>query len=249
MPDWIEIEDAFDECVRSMGGQCVRDLLPGDPGFPNADYIFREVNVVAELKCLEHDPRKKPGFQQRLRGLLSRWVSEGRMPPLPKGTTRIDTQSLPPEVRREFVSLFRPQVQSAVKKASRQIKSTIDHFDLQEARGLLLVANDGHSVMHPAAAFYFLHHILKSHEAINGAVYFTANVTASVPDCPEPALVWGDVFVDGRERIPQEFLRSLSEHWQRALENRRGERLRPIRPAHATAEMVEAVRLREEPSK
>jgi hypothetical protein len=57
-PTFIDIEPAFDRLVASVrGGRLVRELMPAAPNLPlNADYIFPEDDVIAELKCLEKKP-------------------------------------------------------------------------------------------------------------------------------------------------------------------------------------------------
>jgi hypothetical protein len=36
-----------------MGGGVVSDILPGNPSFENADYSFKNNNIIGELKEIE----------------------------------------------------------------------------------------------------------------------------------------------------------------------------------------------------
>jgi len=52
-PAPIDIEAAFDEFVQDLGGYKISDLIEDKSAMPqNADYLFREQNVIAELKTL-----------------------------------------------------------------------------------------------------------------------------------------------------------------------------------------------------
>ena len=53
-PDPLPIEQSFDRFVERFGGTKISDLISDQANMPlNADYIFRDHNVVAELKTLE----------------------------------------------------------------------------------------------------------------------------------------------------------------------------------------------------
>jgi len=67
----IEIEREFDQVVKASGGQIVRDLLSKSPRFDNADYVFHDQKIVAELKCLREDKANDPSTTSRLRRL---WI-------------------------------------------------------------------------------------------------------------------------------------------------------------------------------
>ena len=51
----IPVESAMNDCVQAFGGELGANLRPSVNSPKNADYVFREDNVVAELKCLEND--------------------------------------------------------------------------------------------------------------------------------------------------------------------------------------------------
>src|SRR5689334_13066650 len=95
----IEIEPEFDKLVREAGGELVSELIGRSPAFDNADYLFREHRIVAELKCLREDKQGDPSTQSRLRRLWIRWrqkgIVRGAVPP------RIDTRQLPPNCQTE----------------------------------------------------------------------------------------------------------------------------------------------------
>lgn len=46
----LPVEATWSDFVRSVGGEVVEDLVPEPRTFANADFLFREQGVVAELK-------------------------------------------------------------------------------------------------------------------------------------------------------------------------------------------------------
>ena len=57
-PIHFDIEPTFNEFVRTFrSGKAVRELLTNPSNLPlNADYLFPEDKIIAELKCLEKNP-------------------------------------------------------------------------------------------------------------------------------------------------------------------------------------------------
>jgi hypothetical protein len=210
----IEIEPSFDECVRRLGGDCVRDRLSEPPSFDNADYLFCDRQIVAELKCLTQDPRDAVEFQQRLGRLYQKWVAEGKMPPAKDPRMVINSRDLPRDCAIEFLGEFKRKLEGPIKKANRQLRETAAHFRLPNPKGVLLLANDGNLALHPSAAFNLLFHILRGqYSNINAIVYFTVNLRALVPGIPEDALLWFNALVPDRDPVEENFLLSLSSQW------------------------------------
>ena len=50
----VDVESAFNEFVEEFGGELISKAVPANPE-ENADYLFRDEGVVAELKCLQKD--------------------------------------------------------------------------------------------------------------------------------------------------------------------------------------------------
>jgi hypothetical protein len=67
-PTPIDIESTFTEFVRTFrNGQIVRDRMPDAPTMMlNADYLFPDDNIFAELKTLEKDGADPETYSKRL---------------------------------------------------------------------------------------------------------------------------------------------------------------------------------------
>src|SRR6266567_7159531 len=140
-PPQLHIESSFNEFVKEFNGELVSELLPANPSFDNADYLFRNDNVVAELKCLEKDILDGIDFKAKLNVLYDTWVRKGLVRPA-WGTVEINTATLPIQCQQEIHSIIKNPIERTIKKANRQIRETKEHFNLPNAAGLLLLAND-----------------------------------------------------------------------------------------------------------
>ncbi len=189
-PPKLHIESAFNQFVKAFDGELVSELLPPNPSFDNADYLFRQANVVAELKCLEKDIVSGRDFNKKLNALYDTWVRKGLVDQR-WGLFEISTTTLPVECQREVYGLIKTPIERTIKKANRQIRETKEHFNLPDAAGLLLLANDGNYSLESAHIIEIVGKIL-THQfsAIDGFVYLTANMRAQKPGYERDVNLW-----------------------------------------------------------
>jgi SEC-C motif len=189
-PPRLDIESSFNEFVKEFDGELVSELIPSNPSFENADYLFRNDNVVAELKCLKKDILEEPGIKAKLNALYDAWVHKRLVRPA-WGDLQINTANLPIECQREVYGLIKKPIQRTIEKANRQIKSTKQHFNLPNTAGLLLIANDGVYSLESAHIIEIVGKILThQYSAIDGFVYFTVNMRAMKPDYERDVNLW-----------------------------------------------------------
>ncbi len=73
----IDLENELAHCVRKIGGVVLIDEIGPSPVYANADYLFREYEVVAELKCMERDTRTEGPFLDKVTEMHEAWVRKG----------------------------------------------------------------------------------------------------------------------------------------------------------------------------
>jgi hypothetical protein len=213
-PQPIEIESSFTEFVKEIGGEAVGPLMPRHNPPPNADYLFRSEAVVAELKCLSETTLDAPEHKWKLQALYARWVTEGLVRPVRTERVTINSADLPEKCQRELLSLLRKPIQRVVTKANDQIKHTKNYFGLPQAKGLLLIANDGNYSFESDAVMYHLSHLLrKEHTSIDAVIYFTVNMPAMVPGIERDVLVWVSAPRNLSDEVLPPFLRALRTGW------------------------------------
>ncbi len=210
----IDVPREVAACVKQLNGVVLDEVLER-PSFANADYWFPDVNVVAELKCLTEDLSTKATFNASVAALYTSWVKRGLVPRPTAARLRMNLRDLPPRCAREFVDPIKKRLDaSTIKKANRQIRETKQHLTAPNAKGLLLLVNDGNYMLPPTMMAHLLSHILKGqYSSINSVIYFSVNENASVPRIDMPSLFWIDALVPGREPVSLEFRRAMRTAW------------------------------------
>src|SRR5712692_2377685 len=100
----VDVEEVFCDFVEDYGG-IVSDRVPHmGKKAPNADFIFREARIVAELKLLK-DPNRSKDFRKSLRKKESEWLQKGYITPSElRNVTKI--RQLPDKCRQDTEKLY-----------------------------------------------------------------------------------------------------------------------------------------------
>ena len=171
---YLPVEPLFDRIVELSGGKRVDSLLAQPPDWDNADYLFQESNVIAELKEIQKDLNADRELSQRLGEI--HYKHRDRLGVL-FGRQSIRIDQLPDDIRNEMIVPFQRRIEGPVKKAAKQIKETKAQLGLPDARGLLIVVNDASTFLSPDLAHFFFSRILsKHHSAIDHLVYCSVNM-------------------------------------------------------------------------
>lgn len=210
----VDVEKEFATCVRSLGGSVLGDQLVS-PSFSNADYWFPGDLVIGELKCLSEDFAEKGDFKQRLSELYVSWLQRRLVPPSTEPVIRFNLQEIPEPCAYEFLEIMKKRIEfSTIKKANKQIRETKHFLNAPDAKGLLLLANDGNLAMKPEVMAHLLARILKGkYSSIDSVIYFSVNHPASASGVPMPSLFWIDAIVPEREPVELTFRHRLRDRW------------------------------------
>lgn len=230
--------------VKQVGGCRVDEIVGKSPAFLNADYLFKDEPCVAELKCLERD--QVPAFVEKFRDLVHGWIREGIIPSPPPTQTMFSTNNLPHELQQEVAALYRGPFLEVLEKANKQIKQTKKHFDLEEAPGLLLLANDGNALLELEMVLYCLATAFKPdntgkrrYSGITHVIYFTANLP-SVGAIPSGShMLWVSPLIDDDRRLSG-FAERLREAWMIQHSGIIGERIIAFKGG---VDMVDKIRI------
>jgi len=233
----------MDQAVRAAGGQRVTKLVDVNPSFDNADYVFPEDNIVAELKSLKNDFLSDPAVGVKMHELYNRWLDEGKEVPVIYGEGVLRTDQLPIECARELIGIFKGKLESAVlRKANRQIRETKENLNHPEAMGLLLILNEGNFAFDPAMVAHVLFHSLGSKfSSIEHLILFSANLrvqTASSARAP----LFASIRFSNRRQPTREFLTRLGSRWVEVLAAATGEKLLPFTFGERSPEEIDRFR-------
>jgi len=213
----IDVEEVFSDFIEEYGG-IVTDRLQGAKRTPNADFIFHESKVVAELKTLKDDPFNSSDFMKSRRKRMRQWLDNGdiTLEALMKVRTLGD---LPSKCYRDAQKLFTRPIRTHLEKANYQIKTTKETDQLHDYKGLLILVSDGNFLLQPKNIRLALAQLLANpnrFRSISSVLYMTANVTTSRPNASAPARLWVGMYrdIDNMENeVPPAFLDDLYEKW------------------------------------
>ena len=171
--DPLQVEPIWQEFVRLVGGKLVADLVPEERNFENADFVFPEAQVVAELKEIRTDFSASDAFRRSLDSLLRRLIAED---PGWRSALFGGSREYPKWFNIEFARIFRPHVSRLLKKANRQLRETKMHFGIQAPTGVLLMVNDAFTAIGPNQVMALAADALsQAYSSIDCLVYLTVN--------------------------------------------------------------------------
>lgn len=218
--DPIDVEAAWQEFVRSVGGNVIEDLVPHPRTFENADFLFPAVPAVAELKEIKTEFEKSDAFMKGYSSLLKRLMDEEPdwRPQLLGGTG-----NYPKWFSSEVIRLFRPPISRIIKKANNQIKETKRHFKIVDPTGVLVFVNDGFTALEP----HFVHALAcsiltNSYSSIDCFLYVTVNRYIEVDGSDVPRLLWMPTYSDRAPDSLSAFVNDLGRNWHDFLETKIG---------------------------
>jgi hypothetical protein len=212
-PKHIDIEPSFNEFVLAFrGGRLIRDLMPDASKMPlNADYLFPNDNIIAELKCLEKNPVDGPDWQSRVvRAFQSTGYSfDDLMECVDHG------KSVPAPVRAKLIHWLRQALRGVVKAGNRQLRQSKRDLKRADAKGVLLIANDNHYGFAPDALLALISDgvaLLKDNH-VDALVYFTPNVFHRREGSDVAWVLWEPRYRDDTDDGLAEFVNDLGRKW------------------------------------
>ena len=211
----IDVEEQFNFCVNEIGGRKISELIGLSPTFLNADYLFPQYEVIAELKCLEDDLIKSTQIRNKATAIYTRYEKEGSAPKLSPGIHKVTADGLPESFKHELVELYRSAVHTTVKKSNNQIRATKENLNLKNHHGLLILANNNNTALNPKTAMWILSETFRrySFSSINSVLYLTANLKARHPEIPRDLFVWIPCHRDPSNKCLPQLLSRLQKSW------------------------------------
>jgi hypothetical protein len=229
------LQSIIDPFVKSVGGELVCDLIENRNLPSNADYLFRQHNVIAELKSLQAGGFIN-SFHRKLGDLFGKWDRQGKLRVY--GTVKIESGKLPLECQHEMFSVMGESLQKhVVATANKQIKSTKALLEMPDAKGLLWVASDGNDDFQPNIVWYLMTKILQKKKetgdpafsSVDGFAYFNPRMPAIVVQASEPALLfWGGARKPDEDGDVLACLELLSNAWFQYVSRTQGITVRSV---------------------
>ncbi len=221
-----DFEPVFNDFVKHFGGE----VLPPSSEGKTADYLFREQNIVAELKCLMEDRTARVNAE--VTKIVQQWYRKHRKLPSGFDGKSLPIATAPEEIQDAWLKVLAAPVEDLIKKANRQIRETKKRFDLPAAKGVALIFNE-RNLLHSRPEDYklLLAKILRKRTEgleirfphIQGVVYFSFD-TVKTPS--EGMNFWAAIQLQHHPsedlRDVAQFQEDLQQGWYQDLQKRTG---------------------------
>jgi hypothetical protein len=211
----IDVEQTFADFVEEYGG-VVSDRTPGKKTL-NADYIFHDAKVVAELKVLKDNPFTSKEFRKSLDKKTKQWIRDGYITPTQLKRVQ-KLKDLPDKCWRDTEKLYVRPLKTHVEKANRQIKSTKQSEQIEDYKGLLILVSDGNYLLEPKNIRLAIGRLLEDdnrYRSINTVLYLTVNMLTQRPDEPTHSRLWTNLYRSENQAndVSTHFLDDLYDKW------------------------------------
>lgn len=210
-PEIVPVENFFNEYVEYFGGQVISKNEQNLADRPNADYLFRTQNVIAELKCFQKDLFNNEEDIPRLLNFLDKWEEQKLIEQSDKLGIILGAKQLPKECYLDLLNACTKTIDRVLHKANKQIKESKKTFSLPTAKGLVLLCNDGNYFVQNDTFVKLIADLMGRKymdSDIDGFVYFTVNQTSTMP---ESDLDWNLWVPSYRQENDEEFGNFVNE--------------------------------------
>ena len=226
-----EFELVFRDFVSGFGGEVLTETSDGKI----ADYLFRRHNIVAELKCLMEDQTKAMN-EKVTQAVKDWWRKGGKIPAGYDSSKPLEIATAPKEIADRWLEILKAPIENFIRDANRQIRETKKRLNMPDAKGLLLVFNQGNALHNRPKDFRLLTAIVlrkrdKDKERrfphIHGLVYFSYD---SVKTEQEAMNFWAPLQLktgSSEDLTPMtDFQKELQQSWYAFVEKRWGKTVR-----------------------
>jgi len=211
-PDIIEVESFFNEYVEYSGGQVISKCEDNLDDRPNADYLFKNENVIAELKCFQKDLFNNEEDIPRIMNFLDRWEERKLIKQADKLKIILGSKKLPIECYYDLLSACTKTIDRALHKANKQIQESKRTFSLPDAKGLVLLCNDGNYFVQNDIFLGLVANLMSRkymESDIDGFVYFTINQVSTVPNSGLDWQLWVPSYRNENDSDLSQFVNDL----------------------------------------
>jgi hypothetical protein len=166
----VTFEDIFREFVLDFGGE----PIPERRDAQSADHLFRDYNVIAELKCLEVD-QTVPSHQRFLE-LIAKHGIDRNAPP----------ETINQKFMKDFEHVLLAPIERIIGAANRQIRATKEFLGRPDAHGVILIFNTNNPLHASSPQHYgrLVGEVIQKPKEgerrfphIDGMIYFSYHVT------------------------------------------------------------------------
>jgi hypothetical protein len=215
-------ETYVDGFIEFAGGSRITDILGLNVRTENADYFFRQENVVVELKILKTDFLETN--RDKLQAARNELLKKIKITP---GMILGTDKTYPRELFDAHFLILRDALQKITKKANKQIKNSKTLLNAPDAQGIVIFLVDGFYSVSPMLTIELLHEpVSRQYSAVDAFIFvtFRRKVTLDLGDGPFDYFVFQPRYKpDFPESLP-DFINRFGAQWFAYLQRLSGKR-------------------------
>ncbi|MCG7855486.1 hypothetical protein MD537_00775 [Flavihumibacter sediminis] len=142
-PFFSDVESLFSEFVEYYGGKIVSKLEINKTDRQNADYLFEQPEIIAELKIFNKNVFSEAEDIPRLIDLFEKWKEKGYITANDLADYTFRGLPLPQKCMLDLIERATKTIERVIYKANKQIEETKKTLNKQNAYGIVILVNDG----------------------------------------------------------------------------------------------------------
>lgn len=218
--DRLSVEDTWNKFIEVSGGNRVDEELSKNPDFDNADYIYKEDNIILELKEIETEFLRQEKTREKYNQLIEKLKNDESYN---ENALIDDKVAYPSWFNNEFQRLAKPAIDRVLKKANKQIKETKKYFGVNKDSGVIIFVNDGFTDINPYVVSRLAQNsLIYSYSSIDCFLYMTVNRYVELPGDNEPKLLWVPAYSEKASDDLHDFINELGRKWFDFMEEKIG---------------------------
>ncbi|KGO86693.1 hypothetical protein [Flavobacterium suncheonense] len=216
------VEGYFSEFVEFVGGKIIEKLENNLSDRPNADYIFENPDVIAELKCFQKDVFSDSDDFPKLERLYEKWFANKSISQTQFRKIVFQGGPLPEKCIADLIEIASKTIERAIYKANKQIQESKSTFEKKNANGILFLINDGNYFFNTQGFITIISNVLArkfSNPSFDVCIYITINQVTQKPGSDFDYTYWVPIYtrIDKNGETVQDenlfnFVNSLGEN-------------------------------------
>ncbi len=221
--DFVEnIEDFVTEFINEIGGQRLEDYLGYKPSYKNADYYFKNENILIELKTFEQDffsDEDKDSFEK----LFDNWVKNDVIKNNDELGKVLSQDKLNANQLKYVQNRVNRYFQERLKDANKQLNTTKEKIGNENTKKVIFICNDGNYFIPHITIVQSINNLINNRNDLNfdfqSYVYFTINqVSYKEGDENNIYRTWIPVFIESKEDSQlNDFINSIGDKFYKFI--------------------------------
>lgn len=209
----LNIESIWQDFVRLQQGEVLSDKFGTSVSFANADFWFDKPKVIIELKEIQTE--FLDSNKDKIQDLINTHIKRNDL-----SLSDVFEGRFSNDFWNDYIRLVRPAISRILKKANKQIKETKVYLECPEARGLIVLVNDGFTAFSVKTVYGLICNILaNSYSSIDGFVLLTVNSYVAIENSHIPRQIWMPCYsVEAEHTSLPDFVNDLGREWRKFLE-------------------------------